>query len=302
MGPSDIWNGDPYDEDFCGFKALGLPSWGDTCLPYLWQNGVMTPLPASAATTPSRAGSTPGATSRAGPRNCTVDPGCPAPQKFQFKPVIWQNGDIQELPTVGRDPNGVAISINDSGQAAGGSGNCSTFSPQLLTNCSPCTPSCGKTGRQSDLGNLGGTGRGFGNIALAINQQGQVVGNSDLAGDTANHAFLWTKEKGIQDLGTLPGDMNSAGIGINDRGEVVGVSLDAAYNPRAYHWRNGKMQDLNTLIAGDSSLHLILACSINGRGEITGVAFDTRSKELHGFLASRGWWRTCRKARAPAPS
>ena len=116
--------------------------------------------------------------------------------------------------------------------------------------------------------------------------RGRWWATPDLPGDTANHAFLWTKENGIQDLGTLPGDVNSAGIGINDRGEVVGVSLDAASNLRAYHWQNGKMQDLNTLIEGDSSLYLILPCSINAGGEITGLAFDPTSNELHGFLAS----------------
>jgi hypothetical protein len=63
------------------------------------------------------------------------------------------------------------------------------------------------------------------------------------------------------------------------------VSLDAAFNLRAYHRQNGKMEDLNTLVVGDSSLCLLLACSINAAGEITGLAFDTAPKELHGFLA-----------------
>ena len=286
VGQSDTWSKDPDVEDFCGFKALGLPTWGDTCLPFLWQDGVKTPLPVLGGNNGVASWINARGDVAGWAENTSPDPGCPAPQKFQFKPVIWQNGAIQELPTFGGDPNGVAISINDSGQAAGGSGNCSTFSPQLLTKLQSLHALMWQNGKATDLGNLGGTGRGFGNIALAINQQGQVVGNSDLPGDTANHAFLWTKENGIQDLGTLPGDVNSAGIGINDRGEVVGVSLDAASNLRAYHWQNGKMQDLNTLIAGDSSLYLILPCSINAGGEITGLAFDTTSNELHGFLAS----------------
>jgi len=36
----------------------------------------------------------------------------------------------------------------------------------------------------------------------------------------------------MKDLGTLPGDLISAGIAINDPSEVVGVSLDAASNLR----------------------------------------------------------------------
>jgi len=143
-----------------------------------------------------------------------------------------------------------------------------------------------QNGKATDLGNLGGTGRAFGTIALSINQQGQVVGNSDLHGDKANHAFLWSKENGMKDLGTLPGDLLSGGISINDRGEVVGVSVDGNSNVRAYHWQNDKMEDLNTLVAGESSLYLLLADSINAAGEIVGLAFDTESNELHGFLAT----------------
>ena len=168
----------------------------------------------------------------------------------------------------------------------GASGDCSKFSPQLLHKLQPVHAILWQNGTATNLGNLGGTGRAYGNIALGLNQLGQVVGNSDLAGDKTNHAFLWTKEKGIQDLGTLPGDVNSAGISINDRGEVVGVSLDANANLRAYHWQSGKMADLNTLIAGDTSLYLVLACYINAAGEITGLAFDTASNDLHGFLAT----------------
>src|SRR5207249_7668515 len=32
-------------EDFCGFNAYGLSPSGITCLPFVWQNGIMSPLP-----------------------------------------------------------------------------------------------------------------------------------------------------------------------------------------------------------------------------------------------------------------
>ena len=51
-------------------------------------------------------------------------------------------------------------------------------------------------GTPIDLGNLGGVTNNF---AFAINNRGQVIGQSDLPGDTAAHAFLWTEEDGIQD-------------------------------------------------------------------------------------------------------
>src|ERR1019366_3421912 len=45
VGEAGTHSPDPKGEDFCGFAALGLPSSGTTCLPFLWQNGVMHPLP-----------------------------------------------------------------------------------------------------------------------------------------------------------------------------------------------------------------------------------------------------------------
>jgi probable HAF family extracellular repeat protein len=120
---------------------------------------------------------------------------------------------------------------------------------------------------------------------LSVNNKGQVVGNSDLPGDTADHAFLWTKETGMQDLGTLPGDVLSVGLSINDSGDVVGVSLDAKFNLRAYLWQNGAMTDLNTLIPADSSLYLLLACNINSRGEIVGLGVNSTG-EAHAYLAA----------------
>ena len=68
-----------------------------------------------------------------------------------------------------------------------------------------------KYGLVHDLGNLGGTSDPdllIGNIAFAINNPGQVVGTSALSGNKANHAFRWTAERGIEDLGTLLGDDN----------------------------------------------------------------------------------------------
>ncbi len=93
----------------------------------------------------------------------------------------------------------------------------------------------------------------------------------------------------MRDLGTLPGDAVSAGLGINSRGEVIGNSVSAPGppmgNPRPFLWKNGVMTDLNTLITADSPLQLLTASSINDRGQITGFGV-TSSGEIHAFLAS----------------
>lgn len=89
----------------------------------------------------------------------------------------------------------------------------------------------------------------------------------------------------MQDLGALSGDVASVSISINDAGVVVGTSLDVKFNPRAFLWKGGVMTDLNTLIAGHSPLYLLTGCSINSRGEITGLGL-TSTGEIHTYLAT----------------
>jgi probable HAF family extracellular repeat protein len=270
---------DPNGEDFCGFGTHL------TCLPFLWRDGEMVQLPTlggnnGVAMAVSNRGEVAGFA-----ENSTPDPGCPASQVLHFKPVVWEKGVVHQLPTFGGDPDGVAQEMNDDGKVVGGSGTCATFNTNFLYNLVPVHALLWEKGKAIDLGNLGGkTGLAGGNIAYDINNRGQVVGNSDLPGDTTFHAFLWTWRTGMQDLGTLSGDVASVSISINDRGSVVGASLDANFNPRAFLWEKGLMSDLNALIGGDSPLYLLTGCSLNSRGEITGLGL-TSTGEIHTYLA-----------------
>ena len=88
----------------------------------------------------------------------------------------------------------------------------------------------------------------------------------------------------MRDLGTVEGDVDSAAIGINDDGQIVGVSLDANFNPRAFLRQGQTMIDLNTLVPAGSPLYLASACSINAAGEIVGFAFDN-SGNVHAYMA-----------------
>jgi probable HAF family extracellular repeat protein len=66
--------------------------------------------------------------------------------------------------------------------------------------------------------------------AVAINDLGQVVGTScieECQGSidpppTPAHAFVWTEDGGLEDLGTLPGFSRSSAFDINDLGQVLG--------------------------------------------------------------------------------
>jgi probable HAF family extracellular repeat protein len=269
---------DPYGEDFCGFGTHHI------CLPFISQFGLMTPLP----TLGGKSGTAYAINSRGQVAGVSEtgswDPACPSPQKFQFKPVLWTNGGVQALPTVAGDPDGFAYSVNENGQAVGASGVCAAFNPISLVNLQPLHALLWENGVATDLGNLGGTGHGQGIVAESINNRGQVVGGSDLKGDKAFHAFLWTRSAGMQDLGTVPGDVASAAIAINDAGDVVGASLDQQFNPKAFLWHNGVMTDLNSLVSGVSPVYLFTACSINSRGEIIGIGVGADG--FHSYLAT----------------
>jgi probable HAF family extracellular repeat protein len=290
VGAAETSDSDPNGEDFCGFKASGAPSSG-TCLGFLWEHGSMNPLPTlggynGAASMINNRGEVVG-----NAENTTLDSTCPTYnpglgqyQVLQNKPVVWKNGQIEELPTYGGDLDGFAIAINDSGQVAGASGACSTFNTINGLYLSPVHALLwDENGAVTDLGSLGGA---FGNQAHNINNRGQVVGVSDLAGDAVFHGFVWSQRTGMQDVPPLPGDTYSAALSINDAGEVGGVSLDSTFTIlRAFVVVNGVPTDLNTLIPEDSPLQLQTVCGINSRGELTGLAVEKSTGEYRGYLA-----------------
>jgi probable HAF family extracellular repeat protein len=283
VGIAETTQSDP--EDFCGFKAFGVTAAGVSCLPFLWQFGVMTPLPTLGGKN-GAAGSINNRGEIAGwAENTVKDPNCPAPLSVQFKPTIWERGNILELPTVANDDVGAVFIINDSGQAAGGTGTCAPLDFVNGINMQPLHAVFWQEGSVIDMGNLGGTGHGFGIFAIDLNSLGQAVGSSDLPGDEISHGFLWSKEKGMQDLGTLPGDIVSGAVAINDAGDIVGTSLDPDFNMRAALWHDGVAHDLNSLIPLDSPFTLLIGGSINSRGEILGMAVQKSVGIVHAFIA-----------------
>ena len=268
-------------EDFCGFQAFGFSSSPTPCVPFVWQNGQMVPLPTlggvnGSATEINSSGMVGGYAETA-----TMDPNCTAPQKYQFKPVVWSHGAVQALPT-GNDADGLVTAVNDRGDAAGSSGSCAPLNPILLLYLNPTHALLWRNGEAIDLGNLGGE---FNHLPHGMNNLGQVVGESDLPGDQTAHAFLAGLGTKMQDLGTVGTDTYSFGFSINDAGEIVGLSANADFSViRAFIRQNGTLVDLNTLVTGNNSLYLLTACFINSKGEITGIALDSAGQE-HTYLA-----------------
>ncbi len=194
-GQADTETTDPNGEDFCGSAALGLTHSGNTCLPFLWQNGTMVALPRlrngegtegsyGVALQINDFGLVAGTA-----ENAEVDSTCPgasvSPQTIEFKPVIWNKPfpwslvRTQELPTIDGDPDGIAFAINDLGQAVGASGECGPFNAIEQNNLTPLHAVLWRNGNAIDLGSLGGDGLFAGIYATGLNDEGQVVGASD---------------------------------------------------------------------------------------------------------------------------
>lgn len=265
VGEAETSTPDPNGEDYCGFRT------GLICLGFIWQNRLMTGLP----TLGGNNGEANGVNNRGQivgqAETPNLDP-C-SPFFLQTEAVVWQDGQVQELPPFPGDSVGFASAINDRGQVVG------------TTGCVPgnLRAVLWQNGTVIDLGNLGGV---LGNFPYSISRQGEVVGQSDTPGDINHHAFLWTKRDGMRDLGLLSGDVSSLAASINSKTQVVGKSDDPSGNSRAFLWRNGVMKDMNTLIPANSPLYLIEALGINDRGQITGTALVIATGEFHGFLAT----------------
>jgi probable HAF family extracellular repeat protein len=271
VGQSDTSEIDPLGEDFCGDPYI--------CRGFVWRDGRMTSLPTLGGNN-SLGVSANNRGEAVGFAETTVeDPNCVPPQVLDLEAVIWgpRPNEIRTLPPLPGDAISAALAINDFGQVAGCSGHCGGV---VFQTCNHAV--LWQNGSVINLGSLGGA---FNNVALDMNEIGEVAGISDLAADTTTHGFFW-KDGHMIDLGTLPGDNLSLAFGTNNRAQVVGQSCDPSGNCRAFLWQNGVMTDLNTLIPPGSSLYLIIAISINDRGEIVGQAFDQNTGNLPGYLAT----------------
>jgi len=89
----------------------------------------------------------------------------------------------------------------------------------------------------------------------------------------------------MRDLGALPGDANSAAMGVNAFGQVVGWSGSAeGAGSHAFLWTAGRMLDLNRTLPPDSGWVLTSARAINLSDQITGTGLHNGT--MRAFLLS----------------
>jgi probable HAF family extracellular repeat protein len=158
---------------------------------------------------------------------------------MRYENGVTTNGGA--LSVTGQHAFGYAI--NASGQMAATRSLAGVTSPYLWKSPTVFTA----------LGNLGGTN----GSAYGVNDAGNVVGTSQIAGNGATHAFLSTGLGGagqMTDLGTL-GGTNSSAFAINNAGQVVGNSnTSGAGGTQGFLYTNGTLYNLNQLVVAGSGV------------------------------------------------
>lgn len=227
------------------------------------------------------------------------------PGTTQAHAFLWQDGEMRDLGTLG-GPDSVATYVNERGEIAGQSfvnfipnstTGIPTQDPFLWVPCDRDRDRWGsddcendterksaKNGKMLDLGTLGGTS----SLVDGLNNRGEVIGQSNLAGDATHHPFLWHDGR-LTDLGTLGGDFGIA-TSLNNTGEVVGVASlpipcpGCGLGPQIYHaffWKQGVMTDLGTLDKCSLGNGINSKSQIVGSSGLCGIA-------KHAFLSEGG--------------
>jgi uncharacterized membrane protein len=137
-------------------------------------------------------------------------------------------------------------------------------------------------------------------LALGLNDRGQIVGFY-IDADGRGHGFLFDKGRGARrdkgvfstidhpDAGSEPGT-GTAAFGINNRGRIVGLYIDAGGKSHGFVRVKGRGarrdEGVFTTIDFPGALDT-LALAINNRDQILGASIDSEHTK-HGFLLQEG--------------
>ena len=225
--------------------------------------------------------------------------------------TLWRGDETIDLGTLGgpnsdvqwpgQNNGGMVVGIAETADLDpnGEDWSCSAFFPTVTGNI--CLgfvwePGTGMTPLPTFGGNNG--------FATSVNAHGQVVGwaETEVEDPTCDDPQVLQFRAAIWDLGSdemtelppLPGDSTSAATGINNRGQVIGISgeCDVAVGrfsaQHAVLWENGVPRDIGNL--GGDSWHTPMA--INSQGDVVGFSNPPAGVgglfRAHAFLWTEG--------------
>jgi probable HAF family extracellular repeat protein len=170
------------------------------------------------------------------------------PDNSAIHAFIWSNGIMTDLGTLPGEAHSFAYGINEGGQVVGDSWTSGAGRAFLYSN-----------GLMTDIGTLGGDTA----TARAINDSGQIVGESSPAGNNGWHAFSFFAGQ-MTDLGTLGGP-NSSAWAINNSGQITGGTDMPNGSTHVFLYDQGTMKE----VLGSTSA-FSYGYSINASGDIVG--------------------------------
>ncbi len=108
----------------------------------------------------------------------------------------------------------------------------------------------------------------------SIDDKGQIAGYSEVSKGNI-HFFLWDKENGIKDLGSV----EEGNISINNAGQIVASMTDPNGNKRSFVWDANSGKTILPTLGGKNCF----AQSINNLGKVVGYS-QTASGVEHPFI------------------
>jgi probable HAF family extracellular repeat protein len=219
-------------------------------------------------------------------QNGLIDPLIPGLPEVHA--VLWRNANITDLGTL---PEGgfesIASAINSGGQVVGLGINTIADPDSMIGIGFQTRAFLWQGGKMQDLGTLG---TGTNAQAILINEKGQVVGWSYVNSVPTNlciqgfafatGSFIWEKEHGMRDLGSLGGSCTTASD-MNSLGQVVGFSnLPGDMSQHGFLWDNGSFQDLGGSLGGDFQGPF----AVNEHGQAVGFASLPDDSTIHAVL------------------
>lgn len=241
------------NSEVVGYISYSASGVGVAARSFLWRNGVMTDL----GTLPGISQVIARSVNDAG-QVVGILRGENASGQWMFR---WENGVLTKLNELSdRDDDTQANSINNAGVIAG----------EAFVTDGTNTRNHGFLWQNQQFTEVGYLGSIPTYTHLyGLNNSGQAVGQSVATRlPDYYHAVLWSGGV-LNDLGTLPGKNSSVAYGINDNGQIVGVSRNKREdNDHAFLYQNGQMTELPAFPGGT----LAAARAINNQGQIVGNA------------------------------